>query len=59
MTILERIVRAIKPAERRNTAFEEYYTRLVQDGTSGLPTAREALRDFDAAHSRSMLDRYL
>ena len=51
MTILKRIMRAVKSSSGLNPSFEHYYSKLLigRVGESGLPTAREAQRDRDAA----------
>ena len=59
MTMLRRIVRAIKPGITGDAGFEDYYSRLIASGTSGVPNAREARRDLDGMRSASMIYRYL
>lgn len=51
MTMLQRLLRAVKSNAGLNPNFEHYYSRLMSsgDGLSGQPTAREAQRDHDAA----------
>jgi hypothetical protein len=50
MTMLRRILRAVKSNSGLNPGFENYYSKLLigRVGDSGLPTAREAQRDRDA-----------
>ena len=50
MTMLRRLLRAVKSSSGLNPSFENYYSKLLtgQIGDSGLPTAREAQRDRDA-----------
>lgn len=51
MTMLRRLLRAVKSDAGRNPSFEHYYSKLLREsgGESGMPTAREAQRDRDAA----------
>ena len=50
MTMLQRIMRAVKPNGGRNQGLNNYYSNLLgtRVGDTGLPTAREAQRDLDA-----------
>ncbi len=50
MTMLKRIMRAVKSSSGLNPSFEQYYSKLMigRIGDSGLPSAREAQRDRDA-----------
>ena len=50
MTMLKRIMRAVKSNSGLNPSFEHYYSKLLigRVGDSGLPSAREAQRDRDA-----------
>ncbi len=50
MTMLQRIVRAVKSNAGRNPSYSSYYSNLLgtRVGDTGLPTAREAQRDLDA-----------
>ncbi len=50
MTMLQRIMRAVKSNTGLNQNFESYYSKLLgtRVGDSGLPSAREAQRDLDA-----------
>ncbi len=50
MTMLQRIVRAVKSNAGRNPNLSNYYSNLLDSrvGNTGLPTAREAQRDLDA-----------
>ncbi len=59
MTMLRRIVRAIKPGVNGDAGFEGYYSRLIASGTSGVPNAQEARRDLDGMRSAHMIYRYL
>jgi hypothetical protein len=56
MTILQRLMRAMKPDTKLNAGFENYYSKLlsVSAGDSGLPTASEAQRDLRAALDRQL-----
>jgi hypothetical protein len=59
MTILRRIVRAIKPSIGGDPNFDGYYSRLIASGTTGVPSAHEARQDLDEMRSVSMVHRYL
>ena len=59
MTILQRIVRAIKPNFGGDPNFDGYYSRLIASGTTGVPSAQEARQDLDEMRSASMAHRYL
>ena len=50
MTMLQRIIRAVKSNGGRNQSLNNYYSNLLDTrvGNTGLPTAREAQRDLDA-----------
>ncbi len=50
MTILQRIMRAVKPNGGLNQNLENYYSNLLSTrvGDSGLPSASEARRDLEA-----------
>ena len=50
MTMLRRILRAVRTSSGLNPSFENYYSKLLNGriDDSGLPTAREAQRDRDA-----------
>jgi hypothetical protein len=56
MTILQRLMLAMKPNTKLNPTFEQYYSKLISAsaGDSGLPTAREAQRDLRAALDRQL-----
>lgn len=56
MTILRRLVLAMKPNSKLNPTFEQYYSKLIDSraGDSGLPTASEAQRDLRAALDRQL-----
>ena len=58
MTILRRIIRAIKPSASGDARFDGYYSQLLQSSAEGAPSAREARQDLDAMHS-TRLYRYL
>lgn len=45
MTVLQRIVRALKPRTQTDLEFESYYSRLLRSGSVGVPSAREAQQD--------------
>lgn len=51
MTILQRIVRAMKSNGGLHQNLDSYYSNLLSSrvGDSGLPTASEARRDMEAA----------
>jgi hypothetical protein len=51
MTMLRRLLRAVKSDAGLHPNFEHYYSKLLRasGGESGLPTAREAQRDHEAA----------
>ena len=59
MTILRRIVRAIKPSIGGDPNFDGYYSRLITSGTTGVPSAQEARQDLDEMRSANMVHRYL
>ena len=59
MTILRRIVRAIKPNIGGDPNFDGYYSRLIASGTTGVPSAHEARQDLDEMRSVGMMHRYL
>jgi hypothetical protein len=50
MTILQRIIRAVKSSGGLNQNLENYYSNLLSTrvGDSGLPSATEARRDLEA-----------
>lgn len=50
MTMLQRIMRAVKSNAGHNQSLNNYYSNLLgaRVGDSGFPTAREAQRDLDA-----------
>ncbi len=51
MTVVKWFLRAVKSDAGMNSNFEQYYSRLMGSriGETGLPTAREAQRDQEAA----------
>ena len=55
MTILRRIVRAIKPNIGGDSNFDGYYSRLIASGTTGVPSAHEARQDLAEMRSATML----
>ena len=59
MTILRRIVRAIRPSIGGDSNFDGYYSRLIASGTTGVPSAQEARQDLDEMRSANMVHRYL
>ncbi len=50
MTILQRIMRAVKPNGGLNQNLENYYSNLLSTrvGDTGLPSASEARQDLEA-----------
>ena len=50
MTMLQRIMRAVKSNTGQKSGLSNYYSNLLSSsiGNTGLPTAREAQRDLDA-----------
>ena len=56
MTILQRLVLAMKPSAKLNPTFEQYYSKLLSTsaGEAGMPTASEAQRDLRAALDRQL-----
>jgi hypothetical protein len=56
MTILQRLMLAMKPNAKLNTTFEQYYSKLLSSsaGEAGFPTASEAQRDLRAALDRQL-----
>ena len=59
MTILRRIVRAIKPNFGGDPNFDGYYRRLIASGTTGVPSAHEARQDLDEMRAAHLAHRYL
>lgn len=51
MTILQRLMRAVRPNAGLHPNFENYYSKLLgaRVGDTGLPSAREAQRDLESA----------
>lgn len=56
MTILQRLMLAMKPNAKLNPTFEQYYSKLISAsaGDAGVPTASEAQRDLRAALDRQL-----
>ncbi len=59
MTILRRIVRAIKPSIGGDANFDGYYSRLIASGTTGVPSAHEARQDLDEMRAANTAHLYL
>ncbi len=61
MTMLQRLARALRPRPSGDTPFERYYSGILRngDGAEGLPSAREAQRDWNELRERGMPYRYL
>lgn len=59
MTVVRRIVAALRQQTRVDAGFTSYYSRLLRAGDDGVPSAHEARQDLNEMRVRNMAHRYL
>ena len=57
MSVLQRLVRAVRSRPKLDTHFEHYYSQVLHSGSGveGMPSAREAQRDLAALRQQQSL----